>query len=153
MNRPERRITMGGRTQFTAWQITGGVIGAMVGAAAGTVLTTASFFDFLAARFGPIYNGAGESGLLVFWVAPFAFAWGSVTGGILVSVAMRWVAHLSERSSIGHGCSRSAPGWVYGGIAMLLVPLAFWGGCVVLGFALQVLAQLFMGLSPTPYTH
>lgn len=142
---------MGGRTQFTAWQITGGVICAVVGAAAGTILTTASFFHFLAARFGPIYNGAGESGLLVFWVVPFAVAWGSITGGILVSVAMRWVAHLSERSSIDDEGSRSAPRWVYGGVAALVVPLVFWGGCVVLGFALQVLAQLFMGLGPTPY--
>jgi hypothetical protein len=147
VTRPGPRSTRKTQSELAWWQVAGWWIGGVAGIFAGTALTVSSFFYFLAARLGPLYNGGGESALLLLWVLPFAPVWGIATGGALVSGAMQRVAQVSERSRADEGWSHSALPWVYGGAALLLVPLIFWGGCAVLGFVLGVLVQLAMLIS------
>lgn len=139
MTRSGPMIPVTGASRSGWWHFTGGPIGGFVGVAAGTILTIASFFHFLAARLGPLYNGDGKSVFYVLWVLPFAPIWGFTTGGVLVSRAMWLVADRSERYSGGDEERRLALRRVYGIVAILIVPLVFWAGCAVFGYVLQFL--------------
>lgn len=116
--------------------ITGGIIGGLIGAAAGTPLTISSFYYFLAARLGPVYNGEGKSVFYGLLILPIVLVWGFVTGGALLSFAMWYVGGNNRRQSVLI--------WAYGATAILIVPLIFWSGCTVLGFALHLLALLII---------